>query len=112
MAINSGTRFWNNVTDKPFDQFEMPPETRQLVREAMFFEPVPTLRRVVFIATPHRGSYQATDWILDLFRRFITLPATLVVTIPGPVTRTDVRSSGNQAIADLGGQYEPRASVR
>jgi pimeloyl-ACP methyl ester carboxylesterase len=94
MAINSGTRFWNNVADKPFDQFEMPPETRQLVRETMFFEPVPTLRRVVFIATPHRGSYQATDWILDLVRRFITLPATLVSQFQG--------LSQGQAFAQLG----------
>jgi pimeloyl-ACP methyl ester carboxylesterase len=94
MAINSGTRFWNNVTDEPFDQFEMPPETRQLLREAMFFEPVPTLRRVVFIATPHRGSYQATGWILDLVRRFITLPATLVSQFQGLVE--------GQAFAKLG----------
>jgi hypothetical protein len=43
-----------------------------------FFEPVPTVKRVVFIATPHRGSYQATGWALNLVRRFITLPATLV----------------------------------
>ena len=83
MSINSGTRFWNNVSDEPFDQFEMPPETRQLLREGMFFEPVPTLRRVVFIATPHRGSYQATGWALDLIRRFITLPGTLVSQFQG-----------------------------
>jgi hypothetical protein len=78
MAIRSGNRFWENLTKDPFDDFQMAPETRQLVQEAMFFEPVPTLRRVVFIATPHRGSYQATGWALDLIRRFITLPGTLV----------------------------------
>jgi pimeloyl-ACP methyl ester carboxylesterase len=83
LAINTGNRFWNNVSDEPFDQFEMPPETRQLLREAMFFEPVPTLRRVVFIATPHRGSYQATGWALNLIRRFITLPGTLVSQFQG-----------------------------
>ena len=83
MAINSGTRFWNNVSDEPFDQFEMPPEARQLLREGMFFEPVPTLRRVVFIATPHRGSYQATGWVLNLIRRFVTLPGTLVSQFQG-----------------------------
>jgi hypothetical protein len=71
------------VSEEPFDQFEMPPETRQLLREAMFFEPVPALRRVVFIATPHRGSYQATGWALDLIRRFITLPGTLVSQFQG-----------------------------
>ena len=78
MAIRSGNRFWENITKEPFADFEMAPETRQLVQEAMFFEPVPTLRRVVFIATPHRGSYQASGWSLDIIRRFITLPGTLV----------------------------------
>lgn len=78
MAISSGNRFWENVTKEPFESVQMVPETRELLREAMFFEPVPTLRRVVFIATPHRGSYQATGWALDLIRRFITLPGTLV----------------------------------
>jgi hypothetical protein len=78
MAINSGTRFWNNVSSEPFDQFEISPEARQTLREAMFFESVPTLRRVVFIATPHRGSYQATGWILNIVRRLINLPGALV----------------------------------
>ncbi len=83
MATNSGNRFWENVTKEPFESVEMVPETRALLREAMFFEPVPTLRRVVFIATPHRGSYQATGWVLNLVRRFINLPGTLVAQFQG-----------------------------
>jgi pimeloyl-ACP methyl ester carboxylesterase len=83
MTINSGNRFWENVTEQPFESVEMAPETRELLREAMFFEPVPTLRRVVFIATPHRGSYQATGWILNLVRRLINLPGTLVSQFQG-----------------------------
>ena len=58
MLIRSGNRFWENVTDEPFEKVEMAPEPRELLREATFFEPVPTLRRVVFIATPHRGMSQ------------------------------------------------------
>jgi pimeloyl-ACP methyl ester carboxylesterase len=83
MTIRSGNRFWENVTEEPFEDVKMAPETRELLREAMFLEPVPTLRRVVFIATPHRGSYQATGWALDLIRRFITLPGTLVSQFQG-----------------------------
>lgn len=78
MAIKSGNRFWENVSSEPFDQVEMKPETRELLREAMFFDPVPTVKRVIFIATPHRGSYQATGWVLNLIRRLIRLPGTLV----------------------------------
>jgi hypothetical protein len=99
MAVNSGTRFWNNVSTEPFADLEMAPETRELLQEAMFFEPVPTLRRVVFIATPHRGSYQATGWALDLIRRFITLPGTLVTQFQGLLK--------SQAFASLGVREMP-----
>jgi hypothetical protein len=83
MAVDSGDRFWQNVTDEPFDSVEMAPETRELIREAMFFQHVPTLRRVVFVATPHRGSYHATGWVLNFIRRFINLPGTLVSQFQG-----------------------------
>jgi hypothetical protein len=78
MAISSGTRFWENVSKEPFEQVEMAAETRALLREGMFFEPVPNIQEVIFIATPHRGSYQATGWVLNLIRRLVHLPGTLV----------------------------------
>jgi hypothetical protein len=77
MAIKSGNRFWENASSEPFDQVEMPAETRALLREAEFFDPVPDVKRVIFIATPHRGSYQATGWVLTLLNRLIRLPGTL-----------------------------------
>jgi triacylglycerol esterase/lipase EstA (alpha/beta hydrolase family) len=77
MTIKSGNRFWKNVSDVPFDQVEMPSETRQLLREAMFFDPVPTVTEVIFIATPHRGSYQASGWVVNLVSRLINLPGNL-----------------------------------
>lgn len=78
MATSSGTRFWDNLSHVPFEQVDMKPETRELLREATFFEPVPTVTRLIFIATPHRGSYQATDFVLTLIRRIITLPGALL----------------------------------
>ncbi len=83
MAIHSGTRFWHNVSKEPLEKVEMRAETRELLREGMFFEPVPTVRRVVFIATPHRGSYQATGWLLSIAKRLINLPGTLVSQFQG-----------------------------
>jgi pimeloyl-ACP methyl ester carboxylesterase len=78
MAISSGNRFWENVSKEPFAELEMASETRELLREAMFFEPAPTVERVVFIATPHRGSFRASGFALSLIRRFVNLPGTLV----------------------------------
>jgi pimeloyl-ACP methyl ester carboxylesterase len=78
MAISSGNRFWENVTKEPFEEIEMAAETRELLREAMFFEPMPTVERVIFIATPHRGSFRASGFALNLIRRIVNLPGTLV----------------------------------
>jgi len=43
----------------------------------MFFKPLPFVTRVVFICTPHRGSFRATGLVLNLVRRLVTLPANL-----------------------------------
>ena len=78
MTVKNGNRFWENVSQRPFEEVEMALETRELLREGMFFEPFPAVERVIFIATPHRGSYQATGWGLNLIKRFINLPGALV----------------------------------
>ena len=83
MAIKSGNRFWEVVTSTSFEEVEMPPETRQRLREAEFFDPVITVKRVIFIATPHRGSYQATGWVLNIINRLVRLPGTLVSQLQG-----------------------------
>jgi hypothetical protein len=41
LAVKSGNRFWENVSRTPFEQVEMAPETRELLREGMFLEPFP-----------------------------------------------------------------------
>ena len=44
----------------------------------MFFEPLPCVTRVVFIATPHRGSFRVSSFVLNLVRRLVTLPVTVI----------------------------------
>src|ERR1700747_3931820 len=53
---------------------------RDLLRQAVFIKPVPNVRRVVFIATPHRGSYLTEYPIAELLGRFLTLPVRIVQT--------------------------------
>ena len=77
MVVDSGNRFWNNVTSVPFDQAELDPDTRDLASRAMFFKPQPFVTRVIFIATPHRGSYMASNPIVKFGNKFINLPGGL-----------------------------------
>jgi pimeloyl-ACP methyl ester carboxylesterase len=51
---------WDSVASRPFDTVQMRPEVRQFVAPLFFFEPLPFVKRVVFIATPHAGSSLAS----------------------------------------------------
>ena len=77
MVTHSGTRFWDNVSRIPFSEARMSAETRALLERSMFFEPLPFVKRVVFVATPHRGSYRVSTLVLNLVRRLVTLPVTM-----------------------------------
>ena len=46
----------------------------------MFFKPLPFVTRVIFIATPHRGSYMASNPIVKLGNKFLNLPGGLAKT--------------------------------
>jgi pimeloyl-ACP methyl ester carboxylesterase len=76
-VVDSGNRFWNNVTKVPFDQADLDPETRDLAQRAMFVKPLPFVTEVIFIATPHRGSYMASNPIVKFGNKFINLPGGL-----------------------------------
>lgn len=73
-VIDSGSRFWDNLSSVPLDESGLSPETRDLLRRALFVTPLPFVRRVIFIATPHRGSYRAGGFVRRLVQRFVSMP--------------------------------------
>ncbi|MDX2166491.1 MAG: alpha/beta fold hydrolase [Deltaproteobacteria bacterium] len=78
-AVHSGDAFWRNLSDKPFEAEKLSDRTRAALQELFFVEPLPFVRRVVFIATPHRGSYLASpDLVRRLAQKLITMPKSLM----------------------------------
>jgi pimeloyl-ACP methyl ester carboxylesterase len=78
-TIDSGTRFWDEFSSEPFENVRISARNRALVEESVFVEPLPFVRRVVFISTPHGGSYLAGYRLARrLAQRFIQFPADLV----------------------------------
>ncbi len=69
-VIDSQDGFWRNVSRKPIEQMKMDPEEREVVERSTFFTPLPFVKRVVFIATPHHGSYLTLQrlgrWVASL----------------------------------------------
>src|SRR5262249_1815929 len=53
---SSGQTLWNTASKVPPEEIEMDPQLKDELLEALFFKPVATVSRVVFISTPHRGS--------------------------------------------------------
>jgi pimeloyl-ACP methyl ester carboxylesterase len=87
-AVDSGTRFWDASFTVPLERLDLSPEARELLQNSLFFEPLPFVRRVVFIATPHRGSYRAGDRISSLLRKVISLPFAIVSPLQEVVDRS------------------------
>ena len=77
-AIDSGDALWKSFSRKPVDQLNVSPETRDLLRKTLFVKPLPYVSEVIFISTPHRGSYVAGWRISQWIARFARLPRTLL----------------------------------
>ena len=75
-AIDTGTHLWPFAV--PPEQLTVSAETRELVTHALIFKPLPFVKRVVFIATPHGGSYQALGFLGRLGSWFVNLPGRFV----------------------------------
>jgi pimeloyl-ACP methyl ester carboxylesterase len=101
MVTDSGNRFWGNVTNMPFSEVKGPPEALAFVRDAMFFKPVPYVKRVVFIATPHRGSFRVSSIVPDLVRRIVTLPVATVRTLNVLAAENPELAAAREAVKDM-----------
>ena len=118
-AVESGDAFWRNVSRKPIDELNASESSRDLLRRVMFIHPVPYVRRVIFVATPHHGSYVAGSWIAHQFAKLVQAPldvtrvvteaatlnkdALLVEGLRGAPTAVDNMTPGNRFVKTLAG---------
>jgi len=56
MVQNTGLTLWNAAFSRPVEELQASPKTRAMLVNSLIFRPLPFVRRVVFVATPHRGS--------------------------------------------------------
>ena len=77
-AVDTGDRLVRSLTDKDIDTLNISDEQKAMLRRALIVEPLPFVKRVVFISTPHRGSFRSSLWIRTIAQKIISLPATIV----------------------------------
>ena len=56
MTVSSDDQLWRLYSDRSFDEILGPKNVLDELHRLLFFEPLPFVSRVVFLATPHRGS--------------------------------------------------------
>lgn len=77
-AVRTGDMLWNGTFSRPIGEVPGTPEFRDLLHRSFFLEPLPFVARIVFVSTPHRGSFLARDWVTALLKRLVRMPADLV----------------------------------
>ena len=116
-VVESGDAFWRNISRKPLDELRISEESRDLLRRMVFIHPVPFVRRVIFVATPHHGSYVAGSWFAQLGAKLIRAPldvsrvvgeavtlnkdALLIEGVRGAPTAVDNMTPGNRFVKTL-----------
>jgi pimeloyl-ACP methyl ester carboxylesterase len=79
-TLESDDDYWRILSDAPFDELQADDATRETISKTLFFHPNRSIRRVVTIGTPHRGSEFSNDYTRWLGRKLIQLPSTLMRT--------------------------------
>ena len=77
VTMDAGTRLWDAYSRRPLDELRLTASDRDLLRRALFVEHLPQVERVIFIATPHGGSYLTEFSVTRLLSRLVRLPAAL-----------------------------------
>jgi pimeloyl-ACP methyl ester carboxylesterase len=77
-AIDSGNEFWKTLSEKPFADLQADDDVRDELAQAFFFDPNPSVRRVISIGTPYRGSDFSNNLTTWLGRKLIDTPARMM----------------------------------
>lgn len=74
LITDPGRAFEKAAFTRPIASLDLSAEDRAMLNDAFFWKPDPTVRRVIFIAVPHRGSDLADRWTGRLGQRLFQPP--------------------------------------
>jgi pimeloyl-ACP methyl ester carboxylesterase len=77
-VVDPGNSLWNAISDENADEMVIDPEIKAFAHRLLVFKPLPFVKRVVFISTPHRGSYLTKGWVRSLVSNLISIPSNVL----------------------------------
>ncbi|MBC7852911.1 MAG: alpha/beta fold hydrolase [Pirellulaceae bacterium] len=73
-VTHSDDTIWRRLANRPFEEIRADNEDRMRLAAACFFQPAPHVRRVIFIATPHEGSNDASGLVGNVATLLVRQP--------------------------------------
>ena len=84
----SDDKIWSKISRTPLDELEFDEETKEDLRSWFFFEPNPSVTRVITIATPFEGSEYANNFTQWIAGSLIAIPQKVTRVIASLTDRT------------------------
>jgi pimeloyl-ACP methyl ester carboxylesterase len=81
VVSDSGDRLWERMFQKPPADLGLEEPLREQLDRILRFHRAPVIKRVVFIAVPHRGSLLAESFAGRIGRMLIAVPATVLTPV-------------------------------
>ena len=78
-ATDAGDTFWRELLGRPVGapELDLEPATRAILERSLTVEALPFVERVIFISTPHRGSYLAAFRLANVVSSLVRMPTRL-----------------------------------
>jgi pimeloyl-ACP methyl ester carboxylesterase len=75
---DSGDQLWHQFFHKAPDEMKLSAEVKQALDQALTFQHSPFIRRIIFVAVPHRGSALSENFAGEIGRMLITTPKAIL----------------------------------
>jgi pimeloyl-ACP methyl ester carboxylesterase len=79
-AVETGEALIRALTQKGLNELDLNASERSTAERYLVYSPLPFVSRVVFISTPHRGSYLSKHWVRDIVKKIVFLPLDVLTT--------------------------------
>lgn len=94
-VMESGDCLWRAYFNTPFDAIQASPKVKDRLEETLFLHPEPYIRRMIFVAAPHRGTIKACLIPGQFIQERIHHPLEL-----REIIREVIRCNGRSVVAD------------
>ncbi|HEX7858699.1 MAG TPA: alpha/beta hydrolase [Verrucomicrobiae bacterium] len=76
-CTDSDDKLLQVLSKRPLSELNLDDEKKAALQRYLFLKPLPFVTRVVFISTPHRGSYRVGGVLRRIVRRVVSVPRTV-----------------------------------